>query len=244
MPSFSAICRMLAPNSLYSITCARRCFAVIRFGDCGLFGWIFAFAVTPATTGCPVPLGSGCAPELVVAAVVAAVVGLAVEEVAAAATAGSVAVDVAGVWQVHTHPPVQRSCLPALHTGEILPGFLPVSVFALRLMELLTGYVVQKETFAAMDATRRGDKSEMRLPSPPDLPEGGTPAERLDLAFRKVLTVPKTALLKEEEKQKQAREKKRAAKNAAVDAAMIRIVLAGYRIICSRFINFISEGGE
>jgi len=52
----------------------------------------------------------------------------------------------------------------------------------------------------------------MKLPSPPDLPEGGTPAQRLDLAFRKVLTVSKTALLKEEEKEKREREKKRAAK--------------------------------
>jgi hypothetical protein len=51
----------------------------------------------------------------------------------------------------------------------------------------------------------------MKLPSPPDLPEGGTPWQRLDLAFRKVLTVPKEALLKEEAKQKRQREKKRAA---------------------------------
>lgn len=55
-------------------------------------------------------------------------------------------------------------------------------------------------------------KGNMRLPSPPDLSEGGTPTERLDLAFRKVLTVPKAALVKEEEREKQAREKKRAAK--------------------------------
>ena len=52
----------------------------------------------------------------------------------------------------------------------------------------------------------------MRLPSPPDLPEGGTPAERLDLAFRKVQTVPKALLLKEEEKEKLEREKRQAAK--------------------------------
>jgi len=52
----------------------------------------------------------------------------------------------------------------------------------------------------------------MRLPTPPDLPAGGTPAERLDMAFRKILTVPKEALLKEEAKQKRQREKKRAAK--------------------------------
>ena len=35
-----------------------------------------------------------------------------------------------------------------------------------------------------------------------NFPEGGTPAERLDLAFHKVLTVPKAELLKEEEKEK------------------------------------------
>ena len=52
----------------------------------------------------------------------------------------------------------------------------------------------------------------MKLPSPPDIPEGGTPWQRLDLAFRKVLTVPKEALLKEEAKEKRQREKKRAAK--------------------------------
>lgn len=49
----------------------------------------------------------------------------------------------------------------------------------------------------------------MRLPTPPDLPEGGTPAERLDSAFRKVLTVSKADLLKEEAKEKQEREKMR-----------------------------------
>jgi hypothetical protein len=52
----------------------------------------------------------------------------------------------------------------------------------------------------------------MRLPSRADLPEGGTPAQRLDMAFRKVLTVPKAALLKEEARERQEREKKRAAK--------------------------------
>ena len=49
----------------------------------------------------------------------------------------------------------------------------------------------------------------MRLPTPPDLPEGGTPSERLDAAFRKVLTVSKADLLKAEAKEKQVREKKR-----------------------------------
>jgi hypothetical protein len=52
----------------------------------------------------------------------------------------------------------------------------------------------------------------MRLPQPADLPPGGTPAERLDLAFRKVLTVPKAAIRQEEEAEKLVREKKRAAK--------------------------------
>ena len=45
-------------------------------------------------------------------------------------------------------------------------------------------------------------------PAPaPELPEG-TPWERLDHAFRRVLTVPKEALLKEEAKVKRARAKK------------------------------------
>ena len=52
----------------------------------------------------------------------------------------------------------------------------------------------------------------VRLPPPANYPEGGTPAERLDLAFRKVLTVPKTAILKEEGREKRQREKKKAAK--------------------------------
>ena len=52
----------------------------------------------------------------------------------------------------------------------------------------------------------------MKLPTPADIPEGGTPAQRLDWAFRKVLTVPKDAVLKEEERLKAEREKKRTAK--------------------------------
>ncbi len=52
----------------------------------------------------------------------------------------------------------------------------------------------------------------MKTPVPADLPEGGTPAQRLDLAFRKVLTVPKEAILKEEARLKDEREKKRATK--------------------------------
>jgi hypothetical protein len=52
----------------------------------------------------------------------------------------------------------------------------------------------------------------MKYPSPPDLPEGGTPAERLDLAFRKVLTVPKESMLKHDEEEKQRRAKKMAEK--------------------------------
>ena len=52
----------------------------------------------------------------------------------------------------------------------------------------------------------------MRLPPPVDMPEGHTPAERLDMAFRKVLTVPKSAILKEEAREKRQRDKKRATK--------------------------------
>jgi len=51
----------------------------------------------------------------------------------------------------------------------------------------------------------------MRFPPPADLPEGGTPAERLDMAFRKVLTVPKEALVRAETREKRQRGKKRAA---------------------------------
>ena len=54
----------------------------------------------------------------------------------------------------------------------------------------------------------------MRTPPRVDLPDGGTPAERLDMAFRKVLTVPKSALLPEEAKEKRQREKKKHAKRS------------------------------
>jgi len=52
----------------------------------------------------------------------------------------------------------------------------------------------------------------MKYPPPVQLPMGGTPAQRLDLAFRKVLTVSKDELLKEESKLQQQREKRRAKK--------------------------------
>jgi hypothetical protein len=49
----------------------------------------------------------------------------------------------------------------------------------------------------------------MRLPPTANIPDGGTPAERLDLAFRKVLTVTKEEILKQEAKEKQQRDKQR-----------------------------------
>jgi hypothetical protein len=52
----------------------------------------------------------------------------------------------------------------------------------------------------------------MKYPPPVQLPSGGTPAERLDLAFRKVLTVSKGDLLKAESKLQQQRGKRRAKK--------------------------------
>jgi hypothetical protein len=52
----------------------------------------------------------------------------------------------------------------------------------------------------------------MKAPPAINFPEGGTPAERLDVAFRKVLTVPKEALLKEEKREKHQRVKRRAKK--------------------------------
>jgi hypothetical protein len=53
----------------------------------------------------------------------------------------------------------------------------------------------------------RYDKG-MKMPPAIEFPEGGTPAERLDRAFRKVLTVPKAAILKQEAKERREREKK------------------------------------
>jgi hypothetical protein len=54
----------------------------------------------------------------------------------------------------------------------------------------------------------------MKRPPPVNLPEGGTPAQRLDIAFRKALTVPKEVLMREEAKEKRQREKRRTAKKA------------------------------
>ena len=51
-----------------------------------------------------------------------------------------------------------------------------------------------------------------KLAPPANLPEGGTSAERLGMAFRKILTVSKEALVKEEAKEKRQRDKRRAKK--------------------------------
>jgi hypothetical protein len=48
----------------------------------------------------------------------------------------------------------------------------------------------------------------MKMPPPVNMPEGGTPSERLDRAFRAVLTVPKEALVKDEAKLKRRKEKR------------------------------------
>ena len=50
-------------------------------------------------------------------------------------------------------------------------------------------------------------------PLPPPHVPGNTEAERMDNAVRKMFTVPKEALLREEAKQKRARGRKRATKN-------------------------------
>ena len=52
----------------------------------------------------------------------------------------------------------------------------------------------------------------MKTPPTIDFPEGGTPAQRLDTAFRKVITVPKEALVKAEQNDRRETEKKRPAK--------------------------------
>ncbi|HXS94015.1 MAG TPA: hypothetical protein VN736_05375 [Candidatus Limnocylindrales bacterium] len=53
----------------------------------------------------------------------------------------------------------------------------------------------------------------MKTPPPIDFPEGGSPAERLDLAFRKVLTVPKDAILQREAEEKRERERLKGERN-------------------------------
>ena len=55
----------------------------------------------------------------------------------------------------------------------------------------------------------------MKTPPPVDLPEGGTPAQRLDI--RKVLTVPKEAILRQEGKEKRQREKKKRPRRNTLD---------------------------
>jgi len=45
------------------------------------------------------------------------------------------------------------------------------------------------------------------------MPEGGTPAERLDRAFRQILTVPKEELMVEEAAERQAKEKLKGERN-------------------------------
>ena len=52
----------------------------------------------------------------------------------------------------------------------------------------------------------------MRTPPTINLPEGGTPAERLDMALRKVLAIPKEAILREEAQEKRQRVKRRRTK--------------------------------
>jgi hypothetical protein len=52
----------------------------------------------------------------------------------------------------------------------------------------------------------------MKTPPSVNMPEGGTPSERLDLAFRMVLAVPKAGILKEEARRNAERETKKAAK--------------------------------
>lgn len=49
-------------------------------------------------------------------------------------------------------------------------------------------------------------------PSPPPHVPGNTEAERMDAAVRKMFSVPKEAVLREEARQKTANAKKRAAK--------------------------------
>jgi hypothetical protein len=44
------------------------------------------------------------------------------------------------------------------------------------------------------------------------MPERGTPAERLDMAFRKILSVPKAALVKGETREKRQRQRRAAKK--------------------------------
>lgn len=45
------------------------------------------------------------------------------------------------------------------------------------------------------------------MPSPPNIPQGGTPSERLDMAFRKVLMVSKEEIVARERSEKPNRHK-------------------------------------
>jgi|HubBroStandDraft_1064217.scaffolds.fasta_scaffold30335_2 hypothetical protein len=63
----------------------------------------------------------------------------------------------------------------------------------------------------------------MRTPPPVNLPEGGTPAERLDIAFCKVLTVSKADILKAEGREKWTRQRSGPRKRR-IDGAALRPV--------------------
>jgi hypothetical protein len=56
----------------------------------------------------------------------------------------------------------------------------------------------------------------MKPPPAIGFPEGGTPAERLDRAFRQALTVPKIDRLAEEATQRREKEKLKAKRNHTV----------------------------
>ena len=53
----------------------------------------------------------------------------------------------------------------------------------------------------------------MKTPPAINLPDAGTPAQRLDMAFRRVLTVSKEDLLKAEQEEKSRRESLRRERN-------------------------------
>jgi hypothetical protein len=81
---------------------------------------------------------------------------------------------------------------------------------SLRLRELL---IAQFDIYCSSDHIKRYDESGMKPLAPPAVP-GSTDAERMDAAVRKMFSVSKDALLKEDAKWSKARARKKRAKKS------------------------------
>lgn len=118
------------------------------------------------------------------------------------------------LWRATVIPVLSESCLATSNSGLLSrreslpePGW-----FCLQWKSSSVTNAERQSSKCHTNNQRHIDSNFMKYPPPAQLPSGGTPAQRLDLAFRKVLTVSKDELLKEESKLQQQREKRRAKK--------------------------------